>query len=131
MQPILPNCFCRSFCTSSPLIWTIYFLLMLNVSQMVSSVCCILFEVQIDLVFNFYPNTIVFHSREILFDVLPFLLDLKSKYNAQIYVTAVQPPIINIVTDGTVYTFPQDRFNLYHALLMFFHFYKTLDGNIR
>ncbi|KAM3172719.1 hypothetical protein ACTXT7_013963 [Hymenolepis weldensis] len=57
--------------------------------------------------------------------------DLKSKYNAQIYVTAVQPPMINIVLDGTVYTFPQDRFNFYHALLMFFHFYKTLDGNIR
>nr|CDS30276.2 transmembrane protein 209 [Hymenolepis microstoma] len=57
--------------------------------------------------------------------------DLKSKYNAQIYVTAVQPPMIKIVLDGTVYTFPQDRFNLYHGLLMFFHFYKTLDGNIR
>ncbi|VDO07182.1 unnamed protein product [Rodentolepis nana] len=57
--------------------------------------------------------------------------DLKLKYDAQIYVTAVQPPMIKIVLDGTVYTFPQDRFNLYHGLLMFFHFYKTLDGNIR
>ncbi|KAM7540057.1 hypothetical protein Aperf_G00000021114 [Anoplocephala perfoliata] len=61
----------------------------------------------------------------------PDLPDLKSKYNAQIYLTAVQPPMVKIVIDGTVYAFLQDRFNLYHSMLMFFHFYKSLDGSIR
>ncbi|VDK21372.1 unnamed protein product [Taenia asiatica] len=58
-------------------------------------------------------------------------IDLKSKYNAQIYVATVQPPSIKIVIDGIVYTFPPGRYNLYHALLLFFHFYKSLDGTIR
>ncbi|VDM16191.1 unnamed protein product [Hydatigera taeniaeformis] len=57
--------------------------------------------------------------------------DLKSKYNAQIYVAAVQPPSIKVVIDGIIYTFPPGRYNLYHALLLFFHFYKCLDGTIR
>ncbi|KAL5964353.1 hypothetical protein TSMEX_007921 [Taenia solium] len=37
-------------------------------------------------------------------------LDLKSKYNAQIYVATVQPPSIKIVIDGIIYTFPPVRF---------------------
>ncbi|KAL5111844.1 hypothetical protein TcWFU_003819 [Taenia crassiceps] len=57
--------------------------------------------------------------------------DLKSKYNAQIYVATVQPPSIKIVIDGIIYTFPPGRYNFYHALLLFFHFYKSLDGTIR
>lgn len=57
--------------------------------------------------------------------------DLKSKYNAQIYVATIQPPSIKIVIDGIIYTFPPGRYNFFHALLLFFHFYKSLDGTIR
>ncbi|KAL7063033.1 hypothetical protein AAHC03_0582 [Spirometra sp. Aus1] len=57
--------------------------------------------------------------------------DLKTKYTAQLYIARIQPPVIKVVLEGTIYVFPPDQRNFYHALLMFFHFYHKQDDTIR
>ncbi|VDM02193.1 unnamed protein product [Schistocephalus solidus] len=57
--------------------------------------------------------------------------DLKAKYTAQLYISRIQPPVIKVVLDSTIYVFPSDQRNFYHALLMFFYFYHKQEDTIR
>ncbi|VDK78144.1 unnamed protein product [Dibothriocephalus latus] len=57
--------------------------------------------------------------------------DIKAKYTAQLYISRIQPPVIKVVLAGTIYVFPPDQRNFYHALLMFFYFYHKQDETIR
>ncbi|VDP39510.1 unnamed protein product [Schistosoma margrebowiei] len=56
-------------------------------------------------------------------------LNLKSKHNCQFYQVAVQPPQFKLVLNGRIYNFGQK--NIYHAILLFFHYYVTRNEKFR
>ncbi|CAH8529028.1 unnamed protein product [Schistosoma bovis] len=62
---------------------------------------------------------------------LPDKPDLKSKHNCQFYQVAVQPPQFKLVLNGRIYNFISGQKNIYHAILLFFHYYVTRNGKFR
>ncbi|CAH8507532.1 unnamed protein product [Heterobilharzia americana] len=62
---------------------------------------------------------------------LPDKPDMKSRHNCQFYQVSVQPPQFKLVLNGRIYTFATGQKNLYHAILLFFHYYVTTDGKFR
>lgn len=62
---------------------------------------------------------------------LPDKPDLKSRHNCQFYQVSVQPPQFKVVLNGRIYGFVTGQKNVYHAILMFFHYYVTTNAKFR
>ncbi|KAK4469784.1 hypothetical protein MN116_007302 [Schistosoma mekongi] len=62
---------------------------------------------------------------------LPDKPDLKSRHNCQFYQVSVQPPQFKVVLNGRIYAFVTGQKNIYHAILMFFHYYATTNAKFR
>ncbi|KAL3319847.1 hypothetical protein Ciccas_001481 [Cichlidogyrus casuarinus] len=55
----------------------------------------------------------------------------RSKYDCKIYQTAVNPAAFKVVSGPRIYSVPEGRKCIFHALLVFFYHYLKLDGHIR